>query len=121
MVGAACSPPRDGLCWLRVLAVGCGVFVGPTVQAMQAALEALLREQDVRQEWALRLYDRASRVLHMAGFVPVDEVVTLQYRYAAFTPLSQAAPEDRVWSPVTADVLPQVWAIDRAPSPRSDA
>ena len=111
---AAVSVPKEGTCWLRALAVGGGLSVGPTVRRLWEALRQWLVEDAVIQVDVLLTRSWLGRPLESLGFFHMDDVVTMR----------RIDDPDQHWPvfennrldfrPATQEDLPAVLAVDQA-------
>lgn len=110
----ATSVPEEGVCWLRMLAVGRSVSLGRATRQLWACLASRLQAEGVREVCAVVLAEWAHYPLLEAGFRQVEEVILLER--APDAPLPPPAPRLEALRiiPVDDRLLGIVREVDRA-------
>ncbi len=113
--GKSVSPPQRGASWLRLVALGGGLSVGPAVRRLWAWLLPRMRERGVQRVNVLLMSAWLGRALSSLDFVHVDDVVTLRYTGGPRRALPAPQMDDLMMRPVQTDAdLAAVLAVDHA-------
>jgi len=111
----AADAPDDGVCWLRLLAVGKGVSISRAIRQLWSCLAPRLRAAGAGEVCALALADWAHRPLLESGFEQFEEVILLERPPGAAMPPLPPRPEGlRVIAVDDERLLEAASAVDRA-------
>ncbi|NPV68572.1 MAG: GNAT family N-acetyltransferase [Anaerolineae bacterium] len=110
----ATSVPEEGVCWLRVLAVGRGISLGRATRQLWSCLASHLRAEGVREVYVIVLAEWAHYPLLEAGFRRVEDVILLERAPDAPLPPQAPRPDALCMIPVNDGLLGMVKAVDRA-------